>query len=623
MTLKNEPRREPSLADLEAFDRLLRDSLKADGLEPAAVPLQPAPSAQPAITADSAMAEFNRLVEAPVVFEAPGEPPSVSRISAIEQALRSDLDKPPQLVPAPPSEAAPPLGRDPLLDFEEELRRFEAMSRPPVPVDPVEPLRAEYAGDARIPYRQGWSHSGQAASQGGRAPQPQEIIAPESAASHAHHALAAAENRLHAEAEAAALAGGAALAAGAKRGTGRSRRIFLALGGVAVAGLVAIGGITFFSGGSKRQIASGGNVPVVAAKPEPAKERPANPGGLEVPDQNKQVLAARNAPATDSRPAQVVNQTEQPVDLNQIARRDGVRIVAPSPFQGPPNTATPGIDSPPPGVTLPGTTPAPAPGEPRRVQSVRIADPVTPPPAVTPSATPGIGTGTIAGIATGAAASAPAARPQAPMTLPQAPATLPQAPATLPQAPTTLPPGAQAAIRPTPSGNLPPVVAPPPPPPPRPAVTPAEDNGPKVEARPQSPVAPARPQTASPAPPRPAANAPLPLVNTNRPASPPANAATPTGPAARVATAPAAGAGGAFAIQLASRPSEADAQNASRQLGQRFAGQIGGKSPVVVRGESNGQTVYRVRVTGFAQADATAACDRIRAAGGACFVARQ
>jgi hypothetical protein len=321
-----------------------------------------------------------------------------------------------------------------------------------------------------------------------------------------------------------------------------------------------------------------------------------------VPDQNKQVLAARNAPATDSRPAQVVNQAEQPVDLNQIARRDGVRIVAPSPFQGAPNTTTPVIDSPPPGVSLPGTTPAPAPGEPRRVQSVRIADPVTPAPAVTPSAVPGIGTGTIAGIATGAGASAPAARPQAPM---------------------TLPPGAQAAIRPTPSGNLPPVAAPPPPPPPRPAVTPAEDNGPKVEARPQSPVAPARPQTASPAPQRPATNVPLPLVNTNRPASPPANAATPTSPAPRVATAPAAGAGGAFAIQLASRPSEADAQNASRQLGQRFAGQIGGKSPVVVRGESNGQTVYRVRVTGFAQADATAACDRIRAAGGACFVARQ
>lgn len=187
----------------------------------------------------------------------------------------------------------------------------------------------------------------------------------------------------------------------------------------------------------------------------------------------------------------------------------------------------------------------------------------------------------------------------------------------------TMPPGAQAAIRPTPSVNLPSVVVPPPAPTPPTAATSSADTGPKVEARPQSPVTPPRPQTAPPAAQRPATNAPLPLVNANRPASPPANAAAPANPAPRVANAPAAGAGGAFAIQLASRPSEADAQNASRQLGQRFAGQIGGKSPVVVRGESNGQTVYRVRVTGFAQADATAACDRIRAAGGACFVARQ
>ncbi len=136
-------------------------------------------------------------------------------------------------------------------------------------------------------------------------------------------------------------------------------------------------------------------------------------------------------------------------------------------------------------------------------------------------------------------------------------------------------------------------------------------------------MTPPRPAANANPPQRPAANnstGPLPLSN-NRPATPPA--AAPANPAPRVATAPAAGGGGAFAIQLASRPSEADAQNAVRQLGQRFSGQIGGKAPVVVRGEANGQTVYRVRVTGFAQADATAACDKIRAAGGACFVTRQ
>lgn len=579
MTLKNEPRREPSLADLEAFERLLRDSLKADGPEAATQPATTA-SPQPAITADSAMAEFNRLVEAPVVFEQPGAPPSVSRISQIEQALRSDLDKPPVVPPAPaPVNSAP---RDPLLDFEEELRRFEAMSRPQQPANPVEPvdsLRGAYAGEAAA---QGWPAQTPAAA------------APAPAQAPAHDALEAAESRLNAEAEAAAYAGGAAMAGAAAGGAKRSRGIFLALGGVAVAGLAVIAGLTLFSG-SKSSNVAGGKVPVVAAKTEPAKEKPANPGGLEIPDQNKQVLAARNAPAGEARPAQVVNQTEQPVDLNQIARRDSVRIVAPSPFQQP----TPEAPATSPASALPTTTPtpAPAPGEPRRVQSVRIADSVAPPPAVTPSAPspvgPGIGAGSIAGIAAGATAARP----------------VPATPA--------VPPGAQAAIRATPSAPASPAAVPTPlPVPPSAPAASREDSSPKVEARPQSPVTPQRPTPAATTPPRPVANAPLPLGSRPATASPSPAAAAP-----RTATAPANG--GGFAVQLASRPSEADAQNAGRQLAQRYSEQVGGKTPVVVRGEANGQTVYRVRVTGFDRAEANAACDKIRAAGGACFVTRQ
>ena len=42
-----------------------------------------------------------------------------------------------------------------------------------------------------------------------------------------------------------------------------------------------------------------------------------------------------------------------------------------------------------------------------------------------------------------------------------------------------------------------------------------------------------------------------------------------------------------------------------------------------MRGEANGRTVYRIRALGFSQAEANAACDRIRAAGGGCFVTRQ
>jgi outer membrane biosynthesis protein TonB len=163
-------------------------------------------------------------------------------------------------------------------------------------------------------------------------------------------------------------------------------------------------------------------------------------------------------------------------------------------------------------------------------------------------------------------------------------------------------PGAQAAIRaqaPQPTPPAPAPVAPPA----------AAPQPPKVEARPQQPAA-------APRPAQPSQNAPLPL---NNPATPPA--AAPAAP--RVANAPAATSGGGFAIQLASRPSESDARSASTQLAQRFSSQIGGRQTTVVRGEANGNTVYRVRALGFSQSEATAACDRIRASGGACFVTRQ
>ncbi len=323
-------------------------------------------------------------------------------------------------------------------------------------------------------------------------------------------------------------------------------------------------------------------MPVVAAKPEPAKEKPANPGGLEVPDQNKQVLAARNAPAADSRPAQVVNQTEQPVDLNQIARRDSVRVVwRPAPSSSP---RAPAIRR---AGCQPTPATAPAPGEPRRVQSVRIADPVAPPPAVTPVTPP----------PSAAPRSVPVHSWRSEQALP-----LPVAPrrprqrlrlfrqADRPQSgPSRQSRHRQRFRRRRTAGS---------------SRTAEGGNAPAIARDAAASGRECQPATA------PAANnnnGPLPLSNPSRPATPPA--AAPANPAPRVATAPAAGGGGAFAIQLASRPSEADARMRA-PAGQRFSGQIGGKAPVVVRGEANGQTVYRVRVTGFAQADATAACDK-------------
>lgn len=560
-------RREPSLADLEAFERLLRDSLKADTV-PAAPAVPGAPAAP--ISARSAMAEFNRLIETPVSFDtARSQPASTAQIAAIERALQRDLAS-----PAVPKPQLPP---DPLLDFEDELRRFEALSRPainPNPVEPADALRPAYAGEASPPMSSE-AHWSQPMS----TPEAWQGYQEASATGSQSDALDAAERRLSAEAEAGAVAGGAAMAAGMAAGAGkaRSRGVFYALGGVAVAGLAIVGGMAVFSG--KNQVAGGGQVPVIAAKTDPTKEKPANPGGLEVPDQNKQVLAPRTTPV-DPRAQQVVNQSEQPVDLNQVARRDSVRIVAPSPFQPAPGATSPAEV---PAASQPG---APAvPGEPRRVQSVRLSEPVPPTAQPTPAqpAAGGINPGAAGATAIGAIAAGAAATPNR----------------AIPGATT---PGAQAAIRPQAPQATPPA-----------APSPAASQPPKVETRPQQPAA-------APRPAQPTQNAPLPL-NNNRATTP--AAATPAPAPQRVANAPAASGGGGFAIQLASRPNESDARSASTQLAQRFAGQIGGRQTTVVRGEANGNTVYRVRALGFSQADANAACDRIRAAGGACFVTRQ
>ena len=606
MALKDHGRREPTLADLEAFERLLRDSLHSapEPAMPHTGPTAPAPTDASGRPPD-AFAELTRLIEAPLPFgpssapvsqvAAPAEPAIVPRYAPVEYGLDPSsagqgaepmapgswqhLDAIPEassektvLMPRP----APSM--DPMQAFEEELRRFD--TRPAAPVDTVsaefEALRASYAGATTPDQVLEQSSSGYRdpyaeASWGAEPAQAPDALSP----------LAEAEKRLAAEAAVAAAAAGAAAG-----GAARSRKIFLGLGGVAVAGLAAIA-LSFAFGGKKATQSAG--IPVVAAKPEPTKERPANPGGVEIPNQNKQIMAPKSA-AEPPKPAQAVNTTEQPIDLNQVTRRESVRIVAPSPYQAPPPVAPPvpaAPPSPPPAAAIaPAPTPAPPaasasaadPTGPRRVQSVRLGDPAPPAPVAQPSTTPTARPGaigpipTLAGIAAGASATPPAA------------------------------PAAEAAPVPT-NAPVPPVRI----------VRTTTPPAPKVEARPQTATSPPPPVPAAPA----AAPAPRPPRSANAPLS-----LSPAAPARQQPAAAAAGASGGWAIQLASRPTEADAQSASGQLAGRYAGSLGGKRPSVVSGQANGRTVYRVRVTGYSQADANAACARIKAAGGACFVTR-
>ncbi|MCZ8374330.1 MAG: SPOR domain-containing protein [Beijerinckiaceae bacterium] len=656
MDRNDQGRKEPTLADLEAFEKLLRESLQADSqakptapatsFTPApAAPDEPAPLSggsqrvEPSFGPDqAAMAELARLIDRPVDFalppvpsapappapephQAPGrpetahvqvghdQPPHVE--GHAEAVLTPGWDQAPPVsvhyapveAPAAPAPAPEPL--DPLAAFEQELRRFDAI-RMAEHKAAQDDLRTDYPAQEPIPQATGYDQAAYAGhdyrQQGYAEPAAeanwgaQQAVNP--AESQAEASLHAAEERLAAQAAA------AAAAARVQSGPGRSRTIFLALGGLAVAGGAVLAGSMLFGGGSDRKTASG-SVPVIAARPEPTKERPANPGGIEIPNQNKQVLSPRNA--NDTQPAQVVNNTEQPLDLNQVTRRDGVRVVAPSPYQ---NSGAPAGETANPNL------------EPRRVTSVRI--PVggdgTVPAATTTTTAPGVNAPSFPVTPPAQSPVAPPARQTGPVvTVPQTPVNAPIPPVAPPgrtePPPSVTPPPASAQGTPPKIETRPTTAQPPRPPASAPAPT-ASPPAPRVA------TAPAGTQTTTPAN-RPA-NAPLVLSPNSRPAAP-ATAARPA-PAANTDddTPPASQpTSGAFAVQLASRPTEEDARNASTQLRSRFSTALGGKAPSVVSGTANGQTVYRVRVGGYSQAAAVEACNKVKAAGGNCFVTRQ
>lgn len=83
--------------------------------------------------------------------------------------------------------------------------------------------------------------------------------------------------------------------------------------------------------------------------------------------------------------------------------------------------------------------------------------------------------------------------------------------------------------------------------------------------------------------------------------------------------APAPVASGGYSLQIASAGSDAEARQTASRLGAKFSGALGGRRPAVIKASD---TLYRVRVTGLSKESAAAMCGKVKAAGGACFVAR-
>jgi cell division septation protein DedD len=120
---------------------------------------------------------------------------------------------------------------------------------------------------------------------------------------------------------------------------------------------------------------------------------------------------------------------------------------------------------------------------------------------------------------------------------------------------------------------------------------------------------------------------PPPAVRSNPPVMRTASAAPPTqtAPAATTRTRSiAAGSTGAYAVQVSSQRSEAEAQTAFQSLQAKYPSQLGGRQPVIHRVDLGEKGIYfRAMVGPFASSnEAGELCSSLKAVGGSCIVQR-
>ncbi|CAH1678570.1 SPOR domain-containing protein [Hyphomicrobiales bacterium] len=427
----SEPARNRFALDLEDLERQLRGAGQA-----------PRPGQSP-----DPLAELTRIVgqddplkdifaerRAPAPHAAPRHEPSFELV-------------PPSPVPAMPEPPAPPAElRGALDEFEALLRQTEprraasagTVMMPPQPAHPV-PENDEFEPPAPLPYAR-------------PVPAQSRTIArdlDEDAALHAGSAAYPDEPapQHYAQAQHGPPAHGYDEDDYPDLEPRRSRKGLWAAAAVIAVGLLGVGTTFALRGGS---VSRDGQPPMITADRGPVKVEPANPGGAEIPNQNKQIYE-RSADAPQGQ-SKVVNNEEQPVDVQQAARSMPPRVVTPS--SGTALAAAPSVPERSITPAEPGLTPmppVPGLGEPRKVRTVAIR------PDGTPVANPVAVDGSQP-IATGSAptrsiGSAPAAPPQRPAVA-AAPAAAPKV-----QERATTPPAATTPVAPTRVASAPPAPA--------------------------------------------------------------------------------------------------------------------------------------------------------------------
>ncbi|OWV79593.1 sporulation protein [Rhizobium sp. R634] len=80
---------------------------------------------------------------------------------------------------------------------------------------------------------------------------------------------------------------------------------------------------------------------------------------------------------------------------------------------------------------------------------------------------------------------------------------------------------------------------------------------------------------------------------------------------------------GGYGIQIASLPSEDEANKSYASLSKKFAGVLGGRAHEIRRADIAGKgTFYRVRIPAGSKDEAAALCEQYRAAGGSCLISK-
>ena len=364
-----------------------------------------------------------------------------------------------------------------------------------------------------------------------------------------------------------------------------SKRWLASVATLSLLGIVGIGAAVALKYGAVPGLRK--SPPVIMASSSPTKVAPPSADTVAPPNDTATVLFKDQQPAKQG-VVKVVSSDEQPVDLHSQAVAPAPPLPSPVAVAPPVSPVAPNTEAPVVATTiadLAAGAPPPSPlfAEPKRVKTVSVRPDGTPISAPSTSAAP---------------ASRSLASLAPPLPASDAPPDSVSPQSASPKVDLPVKPRAKSTARVSDS---------------KPDAASAPTNGPLQLGPPTKLEKAAKAARAKAAAPAVSALAATPAA---APVDP-----TPTATASVPSTTPASG-GGAFSVQLAAPGSDQEAQSASTRLKAKYASELNGLEPTIHKAEKATGAVYRVRVVGLAKADAVALCEKLKAGGGACFVAK-